>query len=72
MMAFGVWRFAFGVRRLSFRVWRSAFGVSRSTTERSSLRRTAGRHLLKTSRSPASNDLLRRTPNTKRRAPNVL
>jgi len=71
MRAFGVRRSVFGVRRLSFRVWRSI-------TEKSSLRRSAGRHLLKTSlrtdRRPASqsNDKLRGTPNAKRRAPNVL
>jgi len=71
MKAFGVRRSVFGVRRLSFRVWRSI-------TEKSSLRRSAGRHLLKTSlrtdRRPASqsNDMLRGTPNAKRRAPNVL
>jgi hypothetical protein len=71
MRAFGVRRSVFGVRRLSFRVWRSI-------TEKSSLRRSAGRHLLKTSlrtdRRPASqsNDKLRETPNAKRRAPNVL
>jgi len=78
MRAFGVRRSVFGVRRLSFRVWRSVFRVWRSITEKSSLRRSAGRHLLKTSlrtdRRPASqsNHKLRGTPNAKRRAPNVL
>jgi hypothetical protein len=78
MKTLGVWRSAFGVRRLSFRIWHSAFHVSHSITETSTLRRSAGPRLLKTGlrtdrrQASRSNDTLRRTPNAKRRAPNVL
>jgi hypothetical protein len=63
---------------MAFRVWRLAFGVWRSSKEKSSLRRSAGRHLLKTSlridggQTFQVDDPLRETPNAKRATPNVL